>query len=54
MPEGDRVRSAAEAFQALSDEFRVAILDELARRDDPPTFTDLRSALDDPDSVRHY
>lgn len=57
-PDGDRledddsVHSAARAFQQIGNEFRIAILGELARRSEPVHFSELLDALDEPDSGR--
>lgn len=48
----ERPESAAEAFQQISDGFRVALLHELARAGEPLKFSELLSALDSPDSGR--
>lgn len=50
MDDDRSVRSAAEAFQQISNEFRVRILHELARAGGALQFSELLDALDDPDS----
>lgn len=52
MNQDDSIRTAAEAFKAIGNELRVAILRELARSDEPLSFSELLDALDERDSGR--